>query len=63
VVRAADGQLWQAPGVWRNAKGSVVNAPPAVAVAVVESGQVVNASGATEPTGRTLKATSGKPAR
>jgi hypothetical protein len=63
IVRGDDGQLWQAPGTWRDAKGNAVDAPSPLAVATVDSGQVVNASGATEPTGRTLKATSVKPAR
>ena len=57
VVRGEDGQLWQAPGTWRDAKGNAVEAPTPVVVAVVDSGQVVNASGAIEPTGRTLKST------
>jgi hypothetical protein len=63
VVRGEDGRLWQARGTWRDAKGKAVDAPPSVAVATVDSGQVVNASGATEPTGRTLKSTNTKPAR
>jgi hypothetical protein len=57
VVRGEDGRLWQAPGTWRDTKSNAVDAPTPVAVAVVDSGQGVNASGATEPTGRTLKAT------
>ncbi|HEX3770941.1 MAG TPA: YXWGXW repeat-containing protein [Polyangiaceae bacterium] len=61
VVRSDDGRLWLAPGVWRDASGKVVDPPAAVAVATVESGQVVNASGAIEPTGRTLRATKPKP--
>jgi len=56
VVRGVDGQLWQAPGTWRDAKGNAVEAPTPIVVAVVDSGQVVNASGVTEVTGRTLKA-------
>jgi hypothetical protein len=62
VVRGQDGLLWMAPGAWRDAAGKVVDPPAVVAAATVESGQVVNASGATEPTGRTLKATNAKAA-
>ena len=67
VVRGSDGRLWHAPGAWRDAKGNAADAPAPVAVAVVTSAQVVNASGVTELTGRTLKSTlkpgSGKAAR
>ena len=63
VVRGEDGRLWQAPGTWRDAKGHAVAAPSPIAEATVGSGQVVNASGATEPTGRTLETTKGKAPR
>ncbi len=55
VVRGADGQLWHAPGAWHDAKGATIDGPPALATATVESSEVVNASGLTEPTGRTLR--------
>ena len=63
VVRGADGKLWMASGTWRDAKGNSVDEPAPLSLGVVDTGQVVNASGTIEPTGRTLKATSGKPAR
>jgi hypothetical protein len=63
VVRGVDGKLWMASGTWRDAKGNPVDEPTPLALGVVDTGQVVNASGSIEPTGRTLKATRGKPAR
>jgi hypothetical protein len=55
VVRGADGRLWHAPGAWHDAQGATIDGPPALATATVESTEVVNASGLTEPTGRTLR--------
>ncbi len=55
VVRSTDGQLWYAPGTWHDAKGATIDAPPALATATVDSGEVVNASGLQELTGRTLR--------
>lgn len=55
-VRGTDGRLWHAAGVWRDAKGSPIVAPPPLAAAQVSSGAVVNASGDTESTGPTLPA-------
>jgi hypothetical protein len=63
VVRGLDGKLWMASGTWRDAKGNPVDEPPPLALGAVDTGQVVNASGSIEPTGRTLKTTGGKPAR
>lgn len=54
-VRAPDGTLWYAPGVWRDASGARVDSPPALATAEVESGEVVDADGATETTGPTRR--------
>jgi hypothetical protein len=55
-VRGPDGRLWVAAGTWRDAGGAVhVPAPSPRASATVESTQVVNASGALEMTGPTLK--------
>jgi hypothetical protein len=56
VVRGADGSLWHAAGTWRDAKGAPVDAPTPLASATVESSEVVNAGGLTEPVGRTLRA-------
>jgi hypothetical protein len=55
VVRGSDGRLWQAPGTWRDAQGNPVDGPVPLAYANVESQPVVNASGETEVTGRTLR--------
>jgi hypothetical protein len=54
-VRGADGRLWYAPGLWRDANGSTLDAPRTLTSAVVGSNEVVNASGSTENTGPTLK--------
>jgi hypothetical protein len=54
VVRGTDGQLWYAPGVWRDAHGTAIESPPALAVASVEAGAVVDADGTTETTGPIL---------
>jgi WXXGXW repeat (2 copies) len=62
VVRGSDGKLWLATGTWRDAKGNAVEGPAPLALAVVDSGQVVNASGTIEPTSRTLKVTERRPA-
>jgi hypothetical protein len=63
VVRGPDGKLWLAGGTWRDAKGDAVEEPTALSLAVVDSGQVVNASGTIEPTTRNLKATGRQRAR
>jgi hypothetical protein len=54
-VRGPDETLWCAPGVWRDAMGNAVAAPAALAVAVVESGAIVNADGSLETTGPTVR--------
>lgn len=54
-VRGPDGTLWYAPGAWRDARGDVVEAPPALAVATVEASEVLNPEGARETTGPTLR--------
>jgi hypothetical protein len=63
VVRGADGRLWYAPGTWHSDKGATVDAPRPLATAKVDSGEVVNASGATEPTGSTLRSGTPKAGR
>jgi hypothetical protein len=50
TVRAADGALYFAPAVWRDAKGAVVASPPAVASAAVEAGMVIDPEGNAERT-------------
>jgi hypothetical protein len=47
--------LWYAPGSWRDASGLPTAAPRALAIAEVSSVEVVNAGGATETTGATLR--------
>lgn len=54
-VRASDGRLWYAPGTWRDGKGGRLEAPPALALASVQGGAVVNAEGETEETGPVLR--------
>jgi len=60
-VRAPDGTLWVAAGTWRNVNGAPVEAPRALAVASVESVEVVDAEGRTEVTGPTLSERPGTP--
>jgi len=50
TVRGPDGTLYFAPSVWRDAKGAVTEPPKALAVAVVDSGTVVDAEGDMERT-------------
>jgi WXXGXW repeat (2 copies) len=54
-VRGPDGRLWIAPGTWRDAKGAALDLPVPLMSADVEPTQVVNASGAVELVGRTLR--------
>jgi hypothetical protein len=54
-VRGSDGELWYAPGVWRDATGAALAPPPAQAVASVEGGDVVSADGSASSTGPTLR--------
>jgi len=54
-VRAPDGTLWYAPGVWRDSNGAPREAPAALAIATVESGEVVDADGSIESTGPTMR--------
>jgi hypothetical protein len=63
VVRGVDGKLWLAGGTWRDAHGNAVDSPSSLALAVVDSGQVVNASGTIEPTSRNLRTTGRQPAK
>jgi hypothetical protein len=53
--RGLDGRLWCAAGVWRDASGSAIDPPAALATAAVEAGSVVNADGTSETTGPTLR--------
>ena len=55
-VRGPEGRLWHAPGAWRDARGSAIDAPPPLATATVGGSAVVNATGETEHTGPTLPA-------
>lgn len=54
-VRGKDGELFYAPGTWRDVKGAPIDAPIALSVATVETGEVVNADGTKELTGPTLR--------
>lgn len=50
TVRAPDGTLYFAPAAWRDAKGAELDEPKALAVALVDSGVVVDPSGDMERT-------------
>lgn len=54
-VRGADGRMWYAPGAWRSENGGAIDPPPPLTSAHVEPTQVVNASGAVETTGPTVR--------
>jgi hypothetical protein len=55
VVRAADGALYYAPSVWKDAKGVAVPAPLALSFANADGEAVFDAEGDTEDTGRSIK--------
>jgi hypothetical protein len=57
-ARAPDGTLWVAPGVWRDAAGAIIEAPPPISLAQADTVEVVNASGDIETTGPTLRSRS-----
>jgi hypothetical protein len=52
-VRGADGRLWAAPGVWRDASGAPLELKP-LAMTSVEAGAIVDADGNAETTGPIL---------
>ncbi|HEY4014336.1 MAG TPA: YXWGXW repeat-containing protein [Polyangiaceae bacterium] len=54
-VRGADGRLWYAAGAWRDADGGTLESPAPIRSATVGVADVVNASGAIETTGATLR--------
>ncbi len=54
VVRGADGTVYLAPGVWKDATGKAVAAPPPLAIATVEAAEVVDAQGNAVDTGPTI---------
>jgi hypothetical protein len=55
-VRAADGSLYFAPGVFRDASGEVVAEPALLAVGKADAVTVVDPDGLAAITGRTLRA-------
>ncbi|MDP8998767.1 MAG: hypothetical protein M3O46_01500 [Myxococcota bacterium] len=55
VVRAYDGHPYYAPSIWRDAKGSPLAAPPALAYATANGQAVFDAEGDHEDTGRSIK--------
>lgn len=55
VVRASDGTPFYAPGVWRDANGDSISAPPPLAFATASHGAVVSPEGNPEDTGRAVK--------
>jgi hypothetical protein len=55
VVRGSDGAIYFAPGVWRDRSGKAVDFPQPIAVASVSAGTIVDAEGAIQLTGRTMR--------
>ena len=51
MLRANDGVLRFAPGVWRDATGTVIPGPAPLAVANAAAGEIVDAEGDSENTG------------
>jgi hypothetical protein len=62
-VRGADGGLWYAEGVWRDAQGNALPALVPLSVAAVEAGEVVTAEGVAATTGPTRRPTRLRPSR
>jgi hypothetical protein len=58
IVRDSKGDLFHAPGVWRDDSGLPIDPPSPLAFASAQAGPVVDAEGVTEPTGRTVKSVS-----
>ena len=56
LVRSEDGTPFYAPSVWKNAKGEVVPAPQALAIAHASGEAIVDANNDVESTGRNLNA-------
>jgi hypothetical protein len=54
-VRGPDGRLWYAASAWHDAAGAARPEPTPLALARVETTQVVNAAGVNEATGIVLK--------
>jgi hypothetical protein len=54
VVRGADGTLYVARGLWKDAAGHAIAAPPPLAIATVEAADVVDAQGDAVETGPTI---------
>jgi hypothetical protein len=55
LVREANGDLFHAPGVWRDRNGHPIEPPPPLAFASAQAGPVVDPQGVTEATGRNTK--------
>jgi len=55
TVRARDATLYFAPGIWRDASGKEVTAPPALAIAKASQENVVASQGETEETGTNVR--------
>jgi len=55
IVRAIDGTLLYAPGVWVDARGSSIAAPAAVAYATASGEAVIDAEGEVTSTGRNIQ--------
>jgi hypothetical protein len=55
VVRTSDGDVYYAPGVWKDRNGSPIPPPPALAFATGDAEAVFDAQGEAERTGRNIK--------
>ncbi len=55
LVRASDGTPFYAASVWRDARGTVIAPPPALAYATSSGEAVMSAEGEIEDTGRVIK--------
>jgi hypothetical protein len=55
VVRSVDGTVFYAPSIWKDASGSAMHAPPALAYATASGQAVFSAEGEAESTGRNLE--------
>jgi hypothetical protein len=60
VVRGADGTLYHAPGVWKDATGKPLTPPPPLAIATVGASEVVDPEGHAVETGPTAHEKVGK---
>jgi hypothetical protein len=56
TVRSSDGVVYFAPGVWKNAHGSVTSPPPALVFATTSNQAVYDPEGQVDDTGKAIEA-------